>query len=147
MFSAHCSTRNTFRSSNSCFFASSSGGQFLVSAASAAALAASRSFALTFSRERSHKKRHSSAALRRNRAPAGAQNKKSGIVPAHPAYIAPGTVTQEPSPAVIRERYDELTWISDFFNAMMVLPGHAEDWEKVRTALLYATEQAENNAA
>ena len=76
MFSAHCSTRNTFRSSNSCFFASSSGGQFLVSAASAAALAASRSFALTFSRERSHKKRHSSAALRRNRAPAGAQNKK-----------------------------------------------------------------------
>jgi len=100
MFSAHCSTRNTFRSSNSCFFASSSGGQFLVSAASAAALAASRSFALTFSRERSHKKRHSSAALRRNRAPAGAQNKKSGIVPAHPAYIAPGTVTQEPSPAV-----------------------------------------------
>ena len=98
MFSAHCSTRNTFRSSNSCFFASSSGGQFFVSSASTAALAASRSFALTFSRERSHKKRHSSAALRRNRAPAGAQNKKSGIVPAHPAYIAPGTVTQEPSP-------------------------------------------------
>ena len=89
----------------------------------------------------------SSAALRRNRAPAGAQNKKSGIVPAHPAYIAPGTVTQEPSPAVIRERYDELTWISDFFNAMMVLPGHAEDWESVRTALLYAAEHAENKAA
>ena len=46
-----------------------------------------------------------------------------------------------------RERYDELTWISDFFNAMMVLPGHAEDWESVKTALLYAAEQVENKAA
>ena len=46
-----------------------------------------------------------------------------------------------------RERYNELTWISDFFNAMMVLPGHAEDWESVKTALLYAAEQAENKAA
>ena len=46
-----------------------------------------------------------------------------------------------------RERYDELTWISDFFNAMMVLPGHAEDWENVKTALLYAAEQAENKAS
>jgi len=45
------------------------------------------------------------------------------------------------------ERYDELTWISDFFNAMMVLPGRDEDWERVRTALLYAAEQAENKAA
>jgi len=46
-----------------------------------------------------------------------------------------------------RERYDELTWISDFFNAMMVLPGRNADWERIKTALLYAAEQAENKAA
>ena len=29
----------------------------------------------------------------------------------------------------------------------MEMPGHAEDWESVKTALLYAAEQAENKAA
>ena len=29
----------------------------------------------------------------------------------------------------------------------MEMPGHAEDWESVKTALLYAAEQTENKAA
>ena len=29
---------------------------------------------------------------------------------------------------------------------MMELPGHAEDWESVKTARLYAAEHAENKA-
>ena len=46
-----------------------------------------------------------------------------------------------------RERYDEAYWISDSFHSLMELPGHAEDWERVKTAMLYAAEQAENKAA
>ena len=65
----------------------------------------------------------------------------------HPLEIWQGAGTEPAGDPENQERYDELTWISDFFNAMMVLPGHAEDWESVKTALLYAAEQAENKAA
>ena len=33
------------------------------------------------------------------------------------------------------------------FRSLMEMPGHAEDRERIKTALLYAAEQAENKAA
>ena len=63
--------------------------------------------------------------LCRNRAPAGAQNKKSGIVPAHPAYIAPGTVTQEPSPAVIIPDFKKI--VPNDYQRMLTAIGRHEE--------------------